>query len=59
MAKNVGSRDNLVTKQANLMKIGTWLDGNVQIMQVVLFLLFDFNYGCYGNGNSENMANHT
>ena len=44
------------TIQASLMKLGMYTGGNVLIMHVIFSPSNKKNCGCYGNGNSQNVA---
>ena len=38
------------------MKLETWLDGNMEIMHIILFCTYGNNSGCYGNEYTRNNA---
>ena len=52
----LGTCDNFKTTVYFFMKLETWLDGNMEIMHIILFCSYDNNSGCYGNKQTRNNA---
>ena len=44
-----GSCDNFKSSEYFFMKLGTWIDGNMDIMHFISFCSYVKNDGCYGN----------
>ena len=44
-----GSCNNLKTACSFLMKLVTWIDSRVEIMNIFFTCLLNIDFGCYGN----------